>query len=143
MNVPRTSREALMAEVLGELDTLLDRVEALHAPVADASTAISATAKALDAAGERYRTAVTAFNEQAKADLNDYLDLKALQISSAAAQSGAEQIAALQSAAHKAFQSQEFQPNAWIRMAEHLFTALITSTLTATFVLLWLQTHCI
>lgn len=141
MNAPRTSREALVAEVLGDLDALLERVEALPAAVADAASGVTNTVRALEAAGDQYRTAVAAFNEQAKADLNEFLDLKAMQVSNAANQTVAEQGAAIRAAARTAFHAQEFQRSTRRRMAEQLLTALLTSTLTAMLVVAWLRHH--
>lgn len=66
MTSPRTTREALMAELLGDVDKLLARVEALPVMVAAAEEKMTSTAKALEDAGDKYRMAVTAFTEQAK-----------------------------------------------------------------------------
>jgi hypothetical protein len=76
MNAPRpnTTREALIAEVLGELDGLLARVEALPEKLTDAENNLSATVAVLTDAGDRYRLAITAFNDQAKAELTEYLE---------------------------------------------------------------------
>ena len=72
MSGPRTTREALIAEVLGDLDGLLARVEALPALVDGAESKLSGTVAALDDAGDKFRLAVTAFTEQAKADFLDH-----------------------------------------------------------------------
>jgi len=141
MNAPRTAREALMAELLGDLDALLARVEALPAVVAESEKAIATTVTVLEAAGDKYRAAVMAFNEQAKADLNDYLDLKSTQIASATAKAIEEQRAAMLEAARAAFYSKEFRRSKVDRVTEHLLTALISSALTATFVTFLLQRH--
>ncbi len=148
MNGPRTAREALIAEVLGDLDGLLTRVEALPAMVAGAEGRLSGTVAALDEAGDKYRLAVTAFTEQAKADLSEYLDLKTAHAAELAAKTIEEQRAALQEAARVAFRSEasdkaaslgvalgeaakEFRRSMWSRMMEHAVTALIASTFTA------------
>lgn len=148
MNAPRTTREALIAEMLGDLDTLLDRVEALPALVATAEEKLSNTVTALDNAGDKYRMAVTAFNEQAKADLTEYLDRIAVEISSKTVE---EQRAAIQEAARMAFRSEasdkaanlgkvlseatkDFRQSMWSRLVEHAITALIASGFTATLV---------
>lgn len=81
---PKTMREALIAEALGDLDALMKRVEALPSVVVDAEKSIAATAATLEAAGDKYRMAVTAFNEQAKEDLSGYLNLKLAQADQAA-----------------------------------------------------------
>jgi len=145
MNAPRTAREALIAEMLGDLDTLLARVEALPAVVSAAEERLGATVSALHDAGDRYRLAVTAFNEQAKADLTEYLDLKTAQV---AAKTIDEQRAALQEVARAAFRSEasdkaaslglvlgeaakEFRRSMWSRVMEHAITALIASAFTS------------
>lgn len=148
MNGPRTAREALIAELLGDVDRLLARVEALPALVAGAEGRLSGTVAALDEAGDKYRLAVTAFTEQAKADLSEYLDLKTAHAAQLAAQTVEEQRAALQEAASFAFRSEasdkaanlgaalgeaakEFRRSIWSRMMEHAVTALIASGFTA------------
>lgn len=150
MNAPRTAREALIAEMLGDLDALLSRVEALPALVAGAEERLSGTAAALDAAGDKYRMAVTAFNEQAKADLSEYFDRKAGEVSSRTVE---DQRAAMQEAARMAFRSEasdkaaslglvlgeaakEFRLSMRSRLVEHAITALVASGFTAGFVYL-------
>ena len=104
MNSPRTAREALIAEMLGDLDLLLARVEALPALlVATAEERFTSTVTALDNAGDKYRMAITAFTEQAKTDLAEYLDRKTIEVSSKTVE---EQRAAIQEAARMAFRSE-------------------------------------
>lgn len=76
MNGPRTSREALFVELFGEVDALLTRVKALPVVIGEAEKQLGKTIVLLNGSGDRYRMAVTAFNEQAKADLSEYLDDK-------------------------------------------------------------------
>jgi hypothetical protein len=141
---PNTAREALIAEVLGDLDGLLARVEALPVLLADAEERFAGTTKALEDAGDKYRMAVTAFTEQAKADLTEYYDLKTAQAAQAASRTVEEQRAILQEIASTALQSQTaslgvalqeaakgFQRSMWSRMMEHTVTALIASSLAA------------
>ena len=80
MNSPRTAREALIAEMLGDLDLLLARVEALPALVDTAEERLTSTVTALDNAGDKYRMAITAFTEQAKTELAEYLDRKTIEV---------------------------------------------------------------
>jgi hypothetical protein len=155
MNGPRTTREALIAEVLGDLDALLARVEALPAVVAAAEEKLIGTVTALNDAGDKYRMAVTAFNEQAKADLTEYLDLKAAQVS---AKTVEEQRAALQEVARLAFRSEasdkaaslglvlgeaakEFRRSVWSRLWEHAITAVLASSFTAGLIFVILKQH--
>lgn len=155
MNGPRTTREALIAEVLGDLDALLARVEALPAVVAAAEEKLIGTVTALNDAGDKYRMAVTVFNEQAKADLTEYLDLKAAQVS---AKTVEEQRAALQEVARLAFRSEasdkaaslglvlgeaakEFRRSVWSRLWEHAITAVLASSFTAGLIFVILKQH--
>lgn len=145
MNAPRTAREALIAEMLGDLDALLARIESLPALVAGAEERLSGTAAALDTAGDKYRMAVTAFNEQAKADLSEYFDRKAVEVASRTVE---DQNAAMQEAARMAFRSEasdkaaslglvlgeaakEFRLSMRSRLVEHAITALVASGFTA------------
>ena len=144
MNAPRTIREEMVSVILGELDTLLARVEALPAMIDCAEKQIADTLAALDGSGDKYRMAITAFSEQAKADLNEYLDRKAGLIS---AKTMEEQRAAIQEATLSAFRSEafdkaaglgvvlvdatkEFKRSQLARLAEHGFTAVLSSALT-------------
>jgi hypothetical protein len=144
MNSPRTAREALIAEMLGDLDLLLTRVEALPALVASTEERLTSTVTALDNAGDKYRMAITAFTEQAKTELAEYLNRKTIEVSSKTVE---EQRAAIQEAARVAFRSEasdkaanlglvlaesakEFRRSMWSRLMEHAITALITSGFT-------------
>jgi len=151
VNGPRTTREALIAELLGDLDGLIARIEVLPALINDATGKLSGTVTALDDAGDKFRLAVTAFTEQAKADLSEYLDLKTCQATQLVAKTAEEQREALQEVAHAAFHSaasdkaailgatlseaiKEFRRAKWSRLIEHAVTALIASGLTAALV---------
>jgi hypothetical protein len=142
---PNTTREALIAEILGELDGLLARVEALPDKVASAELKLTATVAALADASDKYRLAVTAFNEEAKQELAEYLERKAGQI---AAKTVEEQRAAIQEAARLAFRSEasdkaaslgvalgqaakEIRQARGTRLLEHALTALVTSIFTS------------
>jgi hypothetical protein len=144
MNSPRTTREALIAEMLGDLDLLLARVEALPALIATAEERLTSTVTALDNAGDKYRMAITAFTEQAKTELAEYLDRKTIEVSSKTVE---EQRAAIQEAARVAFRSEasdkaanlglvlgeaakEFRRSMWSRLMEYAITALIASGFT-------------
>ena len=152
-SAPRTSREALIAEMLGDLDKLLDRVEALPPLVTGAEDRLAGVLAELEKGSDQYRLAITAFNEQAKADLGEYYDRKALEVT---ARTIEEQRATLQDVAREAFSSvatdkaagltaalgeaiQEFHRSKWARLAENAITAGIASILTATAVYLLLK----
>ena len=131
---PRTVREALIAELLGDVDRLLARVEALTALVAEADNRLTATAAALENAGDKYRLAVTAFTEQAKTDLAEYLDQRMERAASAARATLEEQRRALQEAARQTLGSaapRKAADTAWADLAEHAVTALIAAACAA------------
>ena len=73
MKSPRTAREALIAEMLCDLDSLLDRVEAIPALVATTEEKLISTVTALDNAGEKYNQAVLAANLHHKNEMIAYL----------------------------------------------------------------------
>lgn len=156
MTGPRTTREALIAELLGDVDGLIARVEALPALITAAEETLSGTVTVLDNAGDNYRLAVTAFTEQAKTDLAEYLDLKTSQAGLVAAKTVEEQRSALQEAASLAFRSQvsdrakslglvlseaakDFRRSMWTRIIENAITALIASGFTASLVYMILK----
>jgi len=70
---PRTNRDALAALVLGEIDTLLDKLEALQGNVNATSENIKVTINQLEAAGEKYNQAVLAANLRSKNEMIAYL----------------------------------------------------------------------
>ena len=114
MNAPRSARDALLAELLGDIDVLLKRTESLPDQILDAESKIKNTVALIDAAGDRYRLAVTAFNEEAKKDLSEFADRK-IQIIQQASIKLAEE--------HQAFlkaQSQQSNFNDTNRFAEEI-----------------------
>jgi len=150
-----TTREAMIAEMLGDMDAILARFETLPGMVANAEEKITNTVAALDDAGDKYRMAVTAFTEQAKVEISEYLTRKA---GEAASQTVEEQRAAIQEAARFAFRSEasdkatslgialgqaakEFRRSIWTRLWEHAITALIASALTAGIVYAIITNH--
>lgn len=133
MGEPRTAREALIAEMIGDLDVLLARSEALPALVSAAEENIARTVAALADAGDKYRMAVTAFSEQAKAELTDYLEHKASKTSE-------EMRATLQDIAQQAL-AKEFRRAQRSNMVQIGIAALIASGLTACFVYAIIKIH--
>jgi hypothetical protein len=100
---PRSAREALIAELLGDVDRLLARVEALPAQVAQAEAKVAGTITGLNEAGDRFRLAVTAFAEEARTGLAEYAQRKAGEAGSRAAD---EARTAMIDAAKQAFRSE-------------------------------------
>lgn len=74
---PRTTKEALFAEMLGDLDNLLTRVENLPQLIENCEARLSASAATLESAGEKYGQAVAAFTEKAKEELGDFMEKQA------------------------------------------------------------------
>lgn len=142
-----TAREAMIAEMLGDMDAILARFETLPDMVADAEGKIATTVAALEDAGDKYRMAVTAFTEQAKTELSEHFDRKAGETGEVLSKTVEEQRAAIQEAARFAFRSEasdkattlgialgeaakEFRRSMWSRLWEHAITALIASGFT-------------
>lgn len=71
---PSTAREALIAEILGDLDVVLARAEALPTALKEAEQRFLGSVAALDAGGDRYRMAITQFNEEAKREIQSSLE---------------------------------------------------------------------
>jgi hypothetical protein len=71
---PSTAREALIAEMLGDIDVVLTRSEALPTVLKEAEQRFLASVAALDAGGDRYRMAITQFNEEAKREIQSSLE---------------------------------------------------------------------
>jgi hypothetical protein len=145
MAEPRTTREALIAEMLGELGVLLDRCEAMPAAVATAEARLATSVAALNEASDKYRLAVTAFTHEARAELTEFLQRQAQAV---AARTVDEQRAAMQDAAQQAFRThasekalqlgnalaqaaREFRRSTRSRLLEHGLTALLSSAVTA------------
>lgn len=145
MATPNTAREALIAEMLGDLDSIIKRAERLPTVIKSAEDKLAITAATLDSASDKYRLAITAFNEQAKAELAEYLDHKTTQ---AVAKTLEENKMAMQEAAQAAFRavandkaadlrlalaeaSQQIRRTFWTRMVEHAAVAIFASLLTA------------
>lgn len=73
MGEPRTTREALVAQMLGELDGLLTRVEQVSKTIAEAEVRIATTVQVRDQAGDKYRSAVASCTADAKVKLTEHL----------------------------------------------------------------------
>jgi hypothetical protein len=71
---PRTHRDAFAVQVLGEIDTLLDKVEALTETINDKGAKIQLTLNQLEGAGDKYNQAVIAANLRSKNEMLAYLE---------------------------------------------------------------------
>jgi ABC-type transporter Mla subunit MlaD len=70
---PRTMRDALAAQVLGDIDTLLDKLDTTNAAVNGSADKIQETILRLEEAGESYNQAVLAANMRSKQEMVAYL----------------------------------------------------------------------
>lgn len=151
MTGPRTTKEALIAEMLGDLDRLLTRAEVLPVTIQDAESRIAGMIARLNEAGDRFRLAVTSFSEEARTGLSDYAQRKVVE---AGARAADEVHAAMAEAALLAFRSEasdkaavlslelaeaarEFRRSMWARLWEHGMVAITAALLTA-MLFLWL-----
>lgn len=117
---PRTIKEALVAEMLGEIDALLTRCETCTAVVDALQAQMASSTATLDAAGERYRVTISTYTEQVKQEVSRYLERKT---SEASANMLASQQEQLQEAVLRILEStandttNRSQP-VWTRLAE-------------------------
>lgn len=107
---PRFNREALFAQLHADLDDLLSRVESLPATIAAVDESMQASTSALLSGGDKYRAAVLAMNEEAKAHLTQYMRVEAGKATTALT-------AELATAASKAFQAEAANKAASVQSA--------------------------
>lgn len=100
---PHTLREALAIQMLGEIDTLVARVENIPQHIQTVEIQLQASTAALLKASDEYRLAVTSFTEQAKSELIDHLRQKSAH---SIAKTVEEQRAIMQDIAISVFQNQ-------------------------------------
>ena len=118
---PRTTKEALFAEMLGDLDSMLTRIEKLPALIENCEARLSARANALESSGEKYGQAVAAFTEQAKGELGDFIEMASI--------TTVERHVAVEKAAHSSLLAEDrnIRPFFWSRIFEHMFISLLTA----------------
>jgi hypothetical protein len=147
MREPRTTREALVAELLGDLDGLLTRAEAMPERMDHVAGRLLSAAQALDDAALRYRQVVNEFTGDARNELTVYLQRKAAELASriqASEPEFASDAAApvVEQAATPVNEDARGRQNASAcgllvtRLLEHGLTAVLASMLTAALVLL-------
>jgi hypothetical protein len=134
---PRTTREALVAELLGDIDGLLRRAETMPDRLESVAARLISAAQALDDAGSRYRGVVNEFTGEATSQLTDYLQRKAAEI---AAQpvippSSVDRPATSASADRTIRHGATPAGSLAARLLEHGLTAVLASMLTAALVL--------
>lgn len=72
---PRTMRDALAAQVLGDIDLLLDKADLATAKTTASVERLEETIRRLEEAGESYNQAVLAANMRSKKELMAYLKI--------------------------------------------------------------------
>lgn len=132
---PRTAREALVAEILGDVDRLMQRQQANTEAQRESEENLKASITALVDAGERYRQAVDEYSNQAKKDLASYLKEIAAKT---AAKTMDEQRVEIQETVQAALKEnskgvrQQIPGESRVeRLTEHAITAFIASGATA------------
>ncbi|UVW30673.1 hypothetical protein [Massilia sp. H6] len=153
MREPVTSREALIAEILGELDGLLTRSEELPKTLAEGERRLVLAAQILEKAGLNYRLAVTSFTDEAKTALTEHARDQLSEVATLAAELQrkavyeAVRVAVQRETSEFAVRLDAFlnqrgtvaQRVADSNLRGHGLTALVSSVLTAA-LLLWVET---
>lgn len=145
---PRTAREALLAEVLDDVDALHRQVLALPDSLVAMEVKLARTVSVLDQAADNFRMAVTAFSEQAKVDLLEFHERKTAQASSQILDEQRNSIRGLIESASQSNQglssqqmdqvasrvAHQLQRPLWVRLAEYTLVSLLTSVCLLTLV---------
>jgi len=150
MALESTAKDALIAEMLGDVGKLHDKVdslkEVLPPQVDDAVNQLLRTIGALEKCGDGFRDGVTVFVEQAKKDLSDHYDRMEAAASVKAEQNANEIIRALLSRVEtqvketvrkevswpveKSLKDLELRSNVWLQMATCLACGALGAALT-------------
>ncbi|MBW8832650.1 MAG: hypothetical protein JF606_25280 [Burkholderiales bacterium] len=149
MSEPRKLREAMMAQVAGELDEILKRVELAAPMLASANECLATNAAALKTALEQYRSTVAGLSGEAMRSIAEFAVRRT---NEAAVHSTEQQQALIQACARQAFETelvphlralkeiaagspQEPARPFWSTWVEHAATATATALVTAAGVL--------
>ena len=97
---PRVLREVLAAQLLGEIDSLLRRVEALVPPINQAVSGLKASAQDTTAVLDRFRVTTQAVVDQAQTSAVDHIINRTNTLAKATVE---EQTVAMQAAARSLF----------------------------------------
>lgn len=130
---PRTTKEALFAEMLGDLDSMLTRIEKLPTLIENCETRLSVRAAALEASGEKYGQAVAAFTEQAKGELGDFIEkesVSSVEQLTVTIRQIMQEISLSEMERSKFGFPKYFRHLLFMRLFEHSVTALIASLFT-------------
>jgi phage-related tail protein len=77
---PRSMREAIAAELLGELDNLVNRVEQMQAGASLTQRQLQSTTDALTETAEKFRAAVSQYVDDARNELIDHIERRSASI---------------------------------------------------------------
>lgn len=80
MAAPKTTKEALIAEMLGDIDTMMQRVEQYPTIIKAVENGLLESARSLETAGAHFRKAAREYTEQAKESLQNFTAEKAAEI---------------------------------------------------------------
>ena len=145
MNDPRGIREALVAQLAGELDDLLRRVDALTPAIATAGDRLHSGSDAINSAVERHQVAVATLSAQAMKSIGEFAVRRT---NEAVVKNVEAQEALMQRVARRAFAGElvphlralqdvvartapASKASVWSAWAHHAATALLSSTFTA------------
>lgn len=142
MNAPSTAREALIAELMGELSTMLDRADALLPALNATCDAVTRASAELDGRAAQAEARLASLTEAAQAHAVRHIAQRTQELARRSAEAQAK---AMQLAAHAAF-SAELAPALgqlqralrvgklwWAHAATALSSSLITLALTLYF----------
>jgi hypothetical protein len=143
MSEPNSLREALIAEMMGDLSRLMERLEALPGLVDSAEEKLIKTLRALETAGESYNQAVLAANLRSKKEMLAYLEALSTSVT---AKTMAEQTALVQGLIRHAVSNEiialktavaetnnRYRKSLWRRpFVMYYLTAILSSVITMT-----------
>jgi cob(I)alamin adenosyltransferase len=74
MTQPRTAKDALLVELLGDADKIIARAESLPHLLDDCENRLKFIANVVNDASDRYESTITKFNNQAKQNLTEFVE---------------------------------------------------------------------
>ena len=80
MAAPKTTKEAVIAEMLGDIDAMMQRIEQYPAILKAVETGLLESARTMETAGANIRKAAREYTEQAKESLQNFTAEKAAEI---------------------------------------------------------------
>ena len=80
MAAPKTTKEALIAEMLGDIDAMMPRIEPYPAILKAVESGPLESARTMETAGANIRKAAREYTEQAKESLQNFTSEKAAEI---------------------------------------------------------------